>query len=118
MCLVPTNLSPAPHTQPEAGLFLQHDCERQPDIAEIPELGSRIRRWDPLAKAVYSLTRRPQQVMRLLCGYVRLRVITMEHSGALFDINKAENSVVNCKCQKLRLGDLRSTLCGYVTTGT
>jgi hypothetical protein len=50
MSLVPSDLSPAPHTQPEAGLFLQHDCERQPDIAEIPELGSRIRRWDPLAR--------------------------------------------------------------------
>jgi hypothetical protein len=37
-CLLCT-LSPAPHTQPEAGLFLQHDCERRPDIAEIPETG-------------------------------------------------------------------------------
>jgi hypothetical protein len=43
MCLVPNNLSLAPHTQPGAGLFLQHDCERQPDIAGNPELGPCLR---------------------------------------------------------------------------
>jgi hypothetical protein len=43
MCLVPTNLSLAPHTQPGAGHFLQHDCERQPDIARNPELGPCLR---------------------------------------------------------------------------
>ena len=41
--IVPTNLSLAPHTQPGAGLFLQHDCERQPDIARNPELGPCLR---------------------------------------------------------------------------
>ena len=39
------------------------------------------------------LTRRSQQVMRLLCGYATATAIIMEQSGALFDIDNAENSV-------------------------
>jgi hypothetical protein len=36
--------------------------------------------------------------MRLLCGYATATAITMEHSGALFDIDSAENSVVTLYC--------------------